>query len=168
MVRYKGSEDRLSFVVAFVTLFLFWILVSSAIDVQHILIGAVAAFVVSHFSHDLLLQKGQTLPSLKALYLFFPYLAHLSIEIIKANIHVARIVLDPNLPIAPSIVKFKTKLKGETAKTSLANSITLTPGTLTVDIIGDDFYVHTLTKDAAEEVKHWHMEKRLAEVEDAA
>lgn len=168
MVRYNASKDRPSYIIAFVILFLFWIFVSSAVDVQHILVGAAAALVVSYFSSDLLLQKGQSLPSVKAMPLFFLYLAHLSVEIVKANIHVARIVLDPKLPISPSIVRFKTRLKGETAKASLANSITLTPGTLTIDIIGDNFYVHALTKEAAEGVKSWHMEKRLAEVEDAS
>lgn len=168
MVRRNYAEDEVSFILTFATMFLFWIFVSSAVDVQHIVVGAAAALVVSHFSCDLLLQKGQAPPSVKALPYFFLYLAHLSVEIIKANIHVARIVLNPKLPISPSIVKFKTRLKSETAKASLANSITLTPGTLTIDIVGDNFYVHALTKDAAEEVKTWHMEKRLMEVEDAA
>jgi multicomponent Na+:H+ antiporter subunit E len=59
-------------------------------------------------------------------------------------------------------------LKSDTAKATLANSITLTPGTLTIDIKGDTFYVHTLTKEDADEVKRWHMEERLLEVEDAA
>ncbi len=88
-------------------------------------------------------------------------------EIIKANIDVARIVLHPRLPIEPSIVKFKTTLKGDTAKVSLANSITLTPGTITMDIIGDTFYVHALTREAAEDVTNWPIEDLLKEVEDA-
>jgi len=61
---------------------------------------------------------------------------------IKANLDVAYRVLHPAMPIRPGIVKVKTTLKSEFAKTLLANSITMTPGTITVDIIGDYMYIH--------------------------
>ncbi|RMF90027.1 MAG: hypothetical protein D6733_04920 [Methanobacteriota archaeon] len=154
--------------VSLAALFLFWILLSSALDPAHIAVGLAAAALVSRFSSDLLIRRDERIPSPKALLPYLSYLGHLAVEIVKANIHVARLVLDPRLPIAPSIVKFKTGLKGEVAKASLGNSITLTPGTLTIDIKGDTFYVHALTREAAEEVRAWHMEKRLKEVEDAA
>lgn len=166
MVRIIDSEERLSFTVAFIALFLFWILVSSSFDIQHIVVGVMVSFVVSRFSSDLILQKGEKLPSLKVIPHFLSYILLLSFEIVKANLQVARIVLDPNLPISPSIVKFKTKLKGNNAKFILANSITLTPGTITVDIIGDTFYVHTLTRIAAEEITDWPIEDILKEAED--
>ncbi|HDH27629.1 MAG TPA: hypothetical protein ENH13_00700 [Euryarchaeota archaeon] len=168
MIQHKDSIDKPSFITAFIALFVFWLLVSSAIDIQHILVGIVAAFVVSYYSADLLIKKREDIPSIKVVLLFLSYIYQLLLEIIKANIHVARIVLDPKLPISPVIIKFKPRLKSETAKVTLANSITLTPGTLTLDIIGDTFYVHALTTEAAEEVKTWHMERRLREVEDAA
>jgi multicomponent Na+:H+ antiporter subunit E len=68
-------------------------------------------------------------------------------EMLKANIHVALIVLRPGKPIKPGIVKIKTGLKNETALTILANSITLTPGTFTVDIRPDrgELYIHCIT-----------------------
>jgi multicomponent Na+:H+ antiporter subunit E len=160
------SEERLSFTVAFIALFLFWILVSSSFDFQHIVVGVILSFVVSRFSSDLILQKGEGLPSFKSIPYFFIYTGQLLIEIIKANIDVAKIVLDPKLPISPAIVKFKTKLKGDNAKVTLANSITLTPGTITIDIVGDTFYVHTLTKKAAEEITHWPIENLLKEIEN--
>ncbi len=65
-------------------------------------------------------------------------------EIIKANIEVAIIVLSPSLPIEPAIVTAKTKLKSNIGKMFLANSITLTPGTLTVDIIKDTYFIHCI------------------------
>jgi multicomponent Na+:H+ antiporter subunit E len=61
---------------------------------------------------------------------------------IKANFDVAYRVLHPAMPIRPGIVKVKTTLKSEFARTLLANSITMTPGTITVDIIDDFFYIH--------------------------
>jgi multicomponent Na+:H+ antiporter subunit E len=168
MIYPKDSEERVRFIIAFIVLFAFWIFVSSAIDIQHILIGALSAYIISHFSYDLLLQKNEKIPGLRAIPLYVSYLGNLAFEIIKANIQVARIVLDPRLPISPSIVEFKTILKSETAKASLANSITLTPGTLTIDVVGDKFIVHALTKEDGEEVLDWHMEKKLFEVENAS
>lgn len=166
MVRIIDSEERLSFTVAFIALFLFWILVSSSFDIQHIVVGVMVSFVVSRFSSDLILQKGEKLPSFKSIPYIFIYLVQLLIEIIKANIDVARIVLDPKLPISPAIVKFKTKLKENNSKVALANSITLTPGTITIDLIGDTFYVHTLTRKAAEEITLWPIENILEEIEN--
>jgi multicomponent Na+:H+ antiporter subunit E len=61
---------------------------------------------------------------------------------IKANFDVAYRVLHPSMPIKPGIVKVKTKLKSDFAKTILANSITMTPGTISVDIIDDYLYIH--------------------------
>jgi multicomponent Na+:H+ antiporter subunit E len=75
---------------------------------------------------------------------FLLYIPFLLWEIIKANVEVAIIVLSPTLPIKPAIVKAKTSLKSDVGKLWLANSITLTPGTLTVDIDGDDYYIHCI------------------------
>jgi multicomponent Na+:H+ antiporter subunit E len=63
-------------------------------------------------------------------------------ECIKANFDVAYRVLHPGMPIRPGIVKVPLKLRSQFARAMLANSITMTPGTITVDIMGDDLYVH--------------------------
>ena len=70
------------------------------------------------------------------------YLIVFIIALINSNLDVARRVLTPSLPINPGIVKFKTKLTTNYSKMVLANSITLTPGTLTIDIVDDTFYIH--------------------------
>ena len=75
---------------------------------------------------------------------------------LKANFDVARRVIAPSLPINPGIVTFKTKLKSDYAQMVLANSITLTPGTLSIDIIDDTFYVHWIdvkTLDSEQDFK---------------
>ena len=68
-------------------------------------------------------------------------------EMIKANLHVALIVLDPRRPIRPGIVKIRTELTRDTAITILANSITLTPGTFTIDVDPErrELYIHCIT-----------------------
>jgi multicomponent Na+:H+ antiporter subunit E len=76
------------------------------------------------------------------LFWFIVYLIYLLFHVVIANLDVAYRVLHPEMPIKPGIVKFKTSLKSDLAKTVLANSITLTPGTLTIDIIDDYYYVH--------------------------
>lgn len=70
------------------------------------------------------------------------YLFVLSWEIVKSNIDVALRVLNPKLPINPGIVKVKTRLKSPIGRMILANSITLTPGTLTIDMKDDELYIH--------------------------
>ena len=84
------------------------------------------------------------------------YIPVFSYYVIKANFDVAYRVFHPNLPIKPGIVKVKTNLKSELARTFLANSITLTPGTLTIDIVDDFLYIHWInitSVDQMEETK---------------
>ncbi len=73
---------------------------------------------------------------------FLWYLPIFLWECIKANIDVAYRVLHPKMPIRPGIVKVRIKLKTDIAKTFLANSITMTPGTMSVDIKGNHLYIH--------------------------
>jgi len=73
---------------------------------------------------------------------FLIYIIILIWECIKANFDVAYRVLHPAMPIKPGIVKIKLELQSEFARAMLANSITMTPGTITVDIVGDDLFVH--------------------------
>ena len=79
---------------------------------------------------------------------FIFYLGVLLIEIVKANIDVAYRVLHPKMPIKPGIVTIRTNLKQDIAKLILANSITLTPGTFTLDIIGDKLLIHWINVKA--------------------
>lgn len=82
------------------------------------------------------------------------YIFVFSWECLKANLDVAYRVLHPDLPIKPGIVKVKTNLKTHVARTTLANSITMTPGTLTVDIIDDYFYVHWIYVKSTDPAKY--------------
>lgn len=79
------------------------------------------------------------------------YAPYLFYEIVKANFEIAAVILNPRLPIEPGIARFRCSLDSDVARTVLANSITLTPGTLTVDVAGDVFYVHRLVQPAGAE-----------------
>ena len=120
-----------------------WFILSWSLDFQHLLIGIVVASFVAFMTGDMFVQKPH-LFDIKRYFWFLRYLPVFVWECIKANIDVAYRVSHPNLPIHPGIVKVKTALKSETGLTFLANSITLTPGTLSVDVDSQRgfLYVH--------------------------
>jgi multicomponent Na+:H+ antiporter subunit E len=106
----------------------------------------VVGIVVALFLSVLLGRRYQTLGlppfGIKKIWYFLLYLAVLALEVVKANVDVAYRILHPEMPIRPGIVTVRTNLKQDMAKLMLANSITLTPGTFTVDVIGDRLLVH--------------------------
>lgn len=86
-------------------------------------------------------------------------------EIVKANIDVAKIVLNPKMPISPRLVRVQGTQKSDLGRTIYANSITLTPGTITLDVRGDSFLVHALTEDAAKGVETGDMDRKVTALE---
>ncbi|MCL0104083.1 Na+/H+ antiporter subunit E [Dehalococcoidia bacterium] len=139
--------------LTFILLFGFWLLLSGQMDIMHLGLGLVCSLLVALFSHDLLIRdSGGILRPLVILIRFIPYLGWLVFHIIIANINVARRVIDPKMPILPGIIKFRSNLKSDVAQTTLANSITLTPGTMTVDVVGGDFYIHCLAIEDEEKI----------------
>jgi len=132
-------------IVLFVIGFLIWCLLNWVPDWQHLTVGVFIAMFVAFMTGDLFIQRPYVLRHpLRYYYFIFHYVPTFLWEITKANIDVAYRVLHPALPINPGIVKVKTSLKSDTGLTFLANSITLTPGTLSVDIDSDNgiLYIH--------------------------
>lgn len=128
---------RISFaIIAFIT----WVLLTWSFNWQELTIGVVVALFVSLFFGDKFLGFRMFSPVRIAWGLY--YIPIWVYYCILANLDVAKRVLSPKMPIKPGIVRFRTTLKTDLAKTMLANSITMTPGTMTVDIIGDEFYIH--------------------------
>lgn len=122
---------------------------------------------VAYASHDLLFSQT-SLKNLKKRHLagknFILYIPWLIYQIFLANFHVIYLVLHPRMPIDPKIVRFKTKLKSDLSVVTLANSITLTPGTITVDIREGRYYVHALSKKVAHDLLTGDMENRVAKI----
>lgn len=132
-------------ITLFVIAFLVWCLLNWIPDWQHALVGIFVAAFVAFVTGDLFIQRPHILKHPKRyVYFIFYYLPVFLWEALKANIDVSYRVLHPKLPLNPGIVKVKTTLKSDTALTFLANSITLTPGTLTVDIDSEKsvLYIH--------------------------
>jgi len=132
-------------IILFFLGFTVWSLLNWVPDKQHMVVGVFVAAFVSYITGDLFIRRPYTFKHTARYWHFcFSYLPLFIWECIKANLDVAYRVLHPQLPISPGIVKVKTKLKSDTALTFLANSITLTPGTLSVDIDRNEgvLYVH--------------------------
>lgn len=121
-----------------------WLLLSWSCDLEHTLAGIIVGVIVSYVSCDVFTGNFRVFKDASR-YLWFLYYIPLFIwECIKANIEGAYIVLHPKLPIKPGIVKVKTGLRSDIALTLLSNSLTLKPGTMTVDIDKENgfLYVH--------------------------
>ena len=123
---------------------LVWLGLSWPPDWQHLLVGVLVAGFVSYMTGDMFVKRPDMFKNAKRYFWFIYYIPLFIWECIKANIDVAYRIIHPNRPINPGIVKVKTDLKSDTALTFLANSITLTPGTLSVDIDQEKgfLYVH--------------------------
>jgi multicomponent Na+:H+ antiporter subunit E len=96
------------------------------------------------------------------------YVPWLLWEIIKANIDVARRILDPRLPISPRIIKVRAGQRHDITRVIYANSITLTPGTVSVDTDGDEITIHALTEEAARAVETGDMDRRVSRLEGSS
>ena len=96
------------------------------------------------------------------------YLPWLAWEIVKANFQVARIILDPKLPISPRLIRVPAPQQTDLGRVLYANSITLTPGTVSLDLRGDELLIHALTHEAAEGVRSGEMERRVTRMERPA
>jgi len=132
----------MKWLMCFLAVFVLWMLLFWSLDPWVIGTGVFFGLLVASFMGEFypdglekVLQPSRWL--FAAIY--FPYFLFWCI---RANFDVMLRVIHPDIPIRPGIVKVRTTLTSEMAKTFLANSITLTPGTLTIDIDGQDFYVH--------------------------
>lgn len=132
------------FVLAFVIwVLLAWPFTDGQIDVQVVIAGLIASVIVAFLFHEVLPKEHYVFISPKRIFWFLLYIPVFFYYVIMANFDVVYRALHPKMPIKPGIVKIKTKLKTESGITALANSITLTPGTLTVDLTDDGFlYIH--------------------------
>lgn len=160
------SERRSNHVrrfVVFVILFAFWIVFSGHFDILHLSLGLACSAIVATLSYDLMLPDSLSASALTKGGRFLSYVPWLLYQVVLANLHVAYLVLRPG-KISPQIVRFKTGLKSDLAKVALGNSITLTPGTITMDISDDEFLVHAISDKAAASLIEGAMERRVSSV----
>ena len=129
-------------VALFITSFIFWLLLTWSAGAGSVVVGlAVAGLTTLFFGKYYFHRVAKFLQPQRYFWLVI-YLFVFIWECIKANFDVAYRVLHPKMPIKPGIVRVKLDLKSPFARAMLANSITMTPGTIAVDIVGDNMYVH--------------------------
>ena len=136
--------------------FAVWLLLTWTTNVQNLIVGGVVSLIVGLIFGNLFIEAPAKVFQFGRWFWFILYIPVFTWEMAKANFDVAYRVLHPKMPITPGIVKVKTKLKSEMGKVFLANSITLTPGTFTIDLKDDILYIHWINvryKDIDEATK---------------
>ena len=134
----------------FLILFVVWLLLTWSLHPQDLVVGAIVAFIAQLLLGDIFPVGAVKIYSPVRFFWLFIYAWVFFFYVIKANFDVAYRVLNIYMPIKPGIVKVTTKLKTDMGRTFLANSITLTPGTLSVDLVGDHLYIHWINIKATD------------------
>lgn len=154
---------RLISSVAF--LFGFWLVMSGYFTPFLLSMGLASAIAVVWLAHrmDVVDHEGHPVHlTPRALLSYWPWLIR---EILKSGWAVTRIILDPRLPISPTLVRFRPTQKTDVGLTTHANSITLTPGTISVEVGRDALLVHALAEAGAEGIRSGDMDRRVTTFE---
>jgi multicomponent Na+:H+ antiporter subunit E len=147
-----------------IVLYAFWLLLSGYFEPFLLAAGAGSALGVVLLSRRMRIvdREGHPVQMIAAVVLYWPWLIK---EIAKSAWNVSRIILDPRLPICPVLVRFKPTQKSQVGLATHANSITLTPATITVEATQDEFLVHGLTRASGAGVIDSEMDRRISKVE---
>ena len=137
-----------------------WLLLSGIYTPLIIGLGLFSVVLVVWISYRMELIEREGMPF--HLILHIPkYLLWLAKEITLANIHVAKLIIDPKLPISPSMIEVKATQDSDLGRVIHANSITLTPGTVSVELEGDVILVHAISQEAAEGTLEGGIDRRV-------
>ncbi|MCB1754777.1 MAG: Na+/H+ antiporter subunit E [Gammaproteobacteria bacterium] len=143
----NGKKYRAS-IIMFATLLLFWVLLAGSVDIETLAVGALAALLINLFYPAGFSFFTEFRATPEAFIAGLKYYRFFFAELIRSNLRLSAIVLSPELPVRPAIVKVRTRLKSRMGRLMLANSITLTPGTFTVELSGEWLYVHCVSAEA--------------------
>ena len=151
----------------FILLFLLWLLLSGFFQPLLIGLGLASCLLVTWIAWrmDVVDHEGHPIHLTWWAVLYWPWLAW---EIVKSNVGVARLILDPKLPISPSVIEVKATQPDELGHVIFANSITLTPGTVSIDLTDSQVKVHSLAKIFAEGLQSGEMDRRVTRMEGPA
>jgi multicomponent Na+:H+ antiporter subunit E len=159
-----GGQDLLHAISLGMVLFGLWLLLSGYFATLLLSLGVASVSFVVLIAHrmDVIDHEGHPIHLTLRALLFWPWLVK---EIVKANIDVARAIVSRRMPIKPSVIEVKATQETELGQVIYANSITLTPGTVTIDIDKDIMIVHALTRNAAEGLESGYMDRRVTAME---
>jgi multicomponent Na+:H+ antiporter subunit E len=156
-------------IVQFLLLLAFWLLLSWRLDPVFLAMGVGSAALVTWLTQPFVTKAigpglGGPRVLLRRGFASGVYLVWLMGRIIPAGLQIAYHVLHPGLPIDPGVLRFRTTLHSPVARTLLANSITLVPGTMTLEVNGDEFVVHAFIPSAADDLASAKLQNRIADI----
>lgn len=158
-------------ILRFAALYGFWIIMSGRFQAKYLIIGAVCAAMITFLTRDLMRVDGAAAAVnfephsiIAGMGRFVWYFFWLLWSIVQSTLEVAYIVLQPKMPIQPGLLLLRTKLRNRTGHIILANSITLTPGTITVDFDDGVYSVHALMPGAAQSLLDAKMQSKLERI----
>ena len=145
-------------------LFGVWLLLSGFFEPLLLGLGVLSCVIVVLIANrmDVIDHEGQPV---QLGWRILTYWVWLAVEIVKANLDVARRILDPKLPIDPVLVRVKATQASELGQVIYANSITLTPGTVSMQVGGGKILVHAIAREMAEDLEGGEMDRRVTAVE---
>ena len=153
----------------FLLLLGFWLLLSARVDPVFLGMGIASAALVTALTHRLVAKVlgpnlGGPRVAPRRIFRYVVYLLWLVGKIPPAGLQIAYHVLHPRVPIDPGVLRFRTGLQSPMARAILANSITLVPGTMTLEVDDDEFIVHAFIPSAADDLADATMQNKIADV----
>ncbi|MBF0112459.1 MAG: Na+/H+ antiporter subunit E [Desulfamplus sp.] len=148
----KTQQRAITFFITFAILFLFWVIFSGKFDAFHLSLGLISCLLVSWITSDLLIVTHDVARFSRLFIGFTLYIPWLIWQIVLSTIHMIPIILSPDIEskINPKIIKIKSRIRDQVGLVTFANSITLTPGTITVALnTYGDMAVHAIDDECA-------------------
>lgn len=158
------NRQFLNFALMGLALAVVWLLLSGLFKPLLLALATASVLLCLWLSHRMKIVDAENHPVWAALH-YVPYWPWLSIEIVKSSCDVARRVLSPSMPISPTVFEIRATQKTTVGRVVLANSITLTPGTVTMDVDGARLRVHALSRDSVQGLLDGEMDRRVTRAE---
>lgn len=156
----------LSYIITLgLTVFAVWLLLSGMFEPFLLIIGVVSTVLVVYVALRMNVVDEEGVPAVHLTKHFFTYIPWFMVEILKSNWDATKVIVNPSLPINPRLFRVQGMQRTDLGRMIFANSITLTPGTITVAVKGNTFFVHALVADNAEGMDEGDMNVRVAALE---
>jgi len=147
------TNTPLQFLNLWLTLLLIWLIANASFAFETVIAGVIISALIALAFAAFARVYSVIRWSPVVIYYYLKYLIVFLIELVKANVNVMRLVFSPRINIKPAIVEIKTELKSPIGRLALANTITLTPGTLVVDIKNDSLFVHCINISSIDQAR---------------
>lgn len=158
------TRQTLDFVLLGLMLAAIWLLLSGLFKPLLLVLGLLAVLLTLWLTGRMKILDAESHPVAAAFH-YLPYWPWLVGEIVKSSIDVARRVLSPRMPISPTVFEVRASQRTAVGRVVLANSITLTPGTVTLDVDGDRLRVHALSRESVDYLLQGEMDRRVSRAE---